>query len=117
MKECVAYYDHAPPHQGIKRHTPIPQVTSEVEGPAHCRDVLGGIIRDYYCKAAQAEIWSGRGFLALQAPVQEAYLFSQCLGCRLEQHSCVATQTLLSILCPQRVAFDASAALLPVADN
>lgn len=52
MKEYVAYYNSARPHQGLDQQSPIPRSILEPEGPVQCRDVLGGIIHDYYRKAA-----------------------------------------------------------------
>lgn len=48
MNEYVTYYNTARPHQGIQQQIPIaPNISSE-SGPVRCRDVLGGIIHDYY---------------------------------------------------------------------
>ena len=48
MREYVDYYDTARPHQGIQQRIPIPPNISSESGPVRCRDVLGGIIHDYY---------------------------------------------------------------------
>ena len=45
--EFVEYYNTARPHQGIDQQTPIPQARSS-SGTIQCRNVLGGIIHDYY---------------------------------------------------------------------
>ena len=45
--EYVAYYNTARPHQGIDQQTPIPQARP-ASGTIQCRNILGGIIRDYY---------------------------------------------------------------------
>ena len=45
--EFVDYYNTAHPHQGIDQQTPIPQVRPS-SGTIQCRNVLGGIIHDYY---------------------------------------------------------------------
>ena len=45
--EFVAYYNTARPHQGINQQTPIPQARLS-SGTIQCRNVLGGIIHDYY---------------------------------------------------------------------
>lgn len=47
MIEFVAYYNTARPHQGIDQQTPIPQARPS-SGTIQCRNVLGGIIHDYY---------------------------------------------------------------------
>jgi len=47
MIEFVAYYNSSRPHQGIDQQTPIPQAKPS-SGTIKCRNVLGGIIRDYY---------------------------------------------------------------------
>jgi hypothetical protein len=52
MKEYVTYYNEARPHQGIEQRCPIPLDRGRHEGPVQCRDVLGGIIHDYYHEAA-----------------------------------------------------------------
>ena len=45
--EYIDYYNTARPHQGIDQQTPLPQPRSS-SGTIHCRNVLGGIIHDYY---------------------------------------------------------------------
>lgn len=52
MRELVSYYNTARPHQGINQQTPIPQNRINSSGRIACRDVLGGIIHDYYREAA-----------------------------------------------------------------
>ena len=52
MREYVAYYNEARPHQGIEQQTPVPKSVSDTRGPVRCRNVLGGIIHDYYREAA-----------------------------------------------------------------
>lgn len=53
MCEFEAYYNERRPHQGIEQRTPIVPVSSgPSDGPVRCRDVLGGIIHDYYRLAA-----------------------------------------------------------------
>jgi len=47
LKEYVHYYNTARPHQGLSQQTPIPLFRSK-RGTIHCRDVLGGILHDYY---------------------------------------------------------------------
>lgn len=48
MNEYVTYYNTARPHQGIEQQIPIQPDISTESGPIRCRDVLGGIIHDYY---------------------------------------------------------------------
>jgi putative transposase len=45
--EFVDYYNTARPHQGIDQQTPISQARPS-SGTIQCRNVLGGIIHDYY---------------------------------------------------------------------
>ncbi len=51
LKEYVHYYNTARPHQGLGQQTPVPLSRSR-RGTIHCRDVLGGILHDYYRDAA-----------------------------------------------------------------
>jgi hypothetical protein len=51
LTEYTAYYNTARPHQGIGQQAPIPFIVSR-EGRVCCRDVLGGVIHDYYRQAA-----------------------------------------------------------------
>ena len=51
LKEYTTYYNAARPHQGIHRQAPIP-FSSQSRGNLHCRDVLGGILHNYYSDAA-----------------------------------------------------------------
>ena len=52
MQEFVAYHNTARPHQGIDQQLPISGSASIGTGPVRCRNVLGGIIHDYYREAA-----------------------------------------------------------------
>jgi putative transposase len=52
LAEYVMYYNTARPHQGLDQQAPIPLNRQGGAGPIHCRDVLGGIIHDYYREAA-----------------------------------------------------------------
>jgi putative transposase len=52
MIEYIGYYNRARPHQGIEQRCPIPIDLSRAGGPVQCRDVLGGIVHDYYREAA-----------------------------------------------------------------
>jgi len=51
LTEYIDYYNASRPHQGIAQHTPIPSLQVR-EGPLQRRDVLGGILHDYYRKVA-----------------------------------------------------------------
>ncbi len=48
----IAYYNQRRPHQGISQRCRVPREHRPVDGPVRCRDVLGGIIHDYYREAA-----------------------------------------------------------------
>jgi transposase InsO family protein len=52
MRDYIAYYNTARPHQGIDQNIPIPRLLSDARGPVRCRKVLGGILHDYYREAA-----------------------------------------------------------------
>jgi hypothetical protein len=52
MRDYVAYYNEARPHQGIEQQIPFGPRGSTSRGPVRCRNVLGGIIHDYYREAA-----------------------------------------------------------------
>ena len=51
LREYTDYYNTARPHQGLAQQIPIPLSHPEY-GAIHCRDVLGGILHDYYRAAA-----------------------------------------------------------------
>jgi putative transposase len=48
----IAYYNQRRPHQGIRQQCPVPAPRGRADGPIRCRDVLGGIIHNYYREAA-----------------------------------------------------------------
>ena len=53
LTEYVAYYNHARPHQGIDQQCPVPLRRSTARaGPIERRDILGGVLHDYYRRAA-----------------------------------------------------------------
>jgi putative transposase len=52
LREYVAYYNAARPHQGLAQQTPMPRIAPIADGPVRCRAVLGGIQHDYYRDAA-----------------------------------------------------------------
>jgi len=51
LSEYLAYYSARRPHQGLDQDSPLGLAVS-TEGPIRYRNVLGGIIRDYYREAA-----------------------------------------------------------------
>jgi putative transposase len=48
LREYSQYYNHARPHQGIGQEIPESAKDHPGEGPVQRRDVLGGLIHDYY---------------------------------------------------------------------
>jgi len=52
LREYVAYYNAARPHQALAQQTPIPRTVSTAYSPVRCRPILGGIQNDYYRDAA-----------------------------------------------------------------
>ena len=49
----VEYYNNARPHQGIDQQCPVPLVRSTArDGLIERRDILGGVLHDYYRRAA-----------------------------------------------------------------
>jgi hypothetical protein len=48
FKEYGKYYNHDRPHQGIDQRFPVSGLDRCMKGPIHRRDILGGIIHDYY---------------------------------------------------------------------
>jgi len=52
MREYIEFFNSARPHQGIDQRIPMPQTGRKTGGLVRCRNVLGGIIHDYYRNAA-----------------------------------------------------------------
>jgi putative transposase len=53
MSEYVDYYNCRRPHQGLGQRIPMmPVLPSNDKGPVRCRNVLGGVIRNYCRQAA-----------------------------------------------------------------
>jgi hypothetical protein len=53
LREYADYYNERRPHQGLAQRFPVmPTQPSNDKGPVRCRNVLGGVIRDYYRQAA-----------------------------------------------------------------
>ena len=48
----VKYYNHARPHQGIEQQCPVPLGKAPRTAPIERRDILGGVLHDYYRLAA-----------------------------------------------------------------
>ena len=48
LKEYFGYYEIARPHQGLHQQMPVPRQSSTASGLVQKREVLGGIINDYY---------------------------------------------------------------------
>jgi transposase InsO family protein len=46
------FYNQRRPHQGLAQRCPVPLPSGLGTGPVHCRDVLGGIVHDYFRPAA-----------------------------------------------------------------
>src|SRR5204863_3243135 len=52
LTEYVDYYNRGRPHEGLQQQTPIPHTPGVPQGAIRHRNVLGGLIRDYYRDAA-----------------------------------------------------------------
>jgi transposase InsO family protein len=52
LHEYVTYYNTRRPHQGLDLDSPTGLVPTPTHGPIRYRQVLGGILRDYYREAA-----------------------------------------------------------------
>jgi putative transposase len=48
LREYGEYYNTARPHQGLGQHFLVSGQVSNTTGPIHRRDILGGVIHDYY---------------------------------------------------------------------
>jgi putative transposase len=59
LREYEEYYNHARPHQGLDHHFPLSGPVSNTAGPIRRRDILGGIIHDYYRQSSASD--SGYG--------------------------------------------------------
>ncbi len=49
LKGYINYYETSRPHQGLNQQTPVPRQPIPYSGQVRKREVLGGIINDYYC--------------------------------------------------------------------
>ena len=53
LNEYSEYYNRRRPHQGLGQRIPmVPVLPIPEKGLVRCRNVLGGVIRDYYREAA-----------------------------------------------------------------
>jgi len=48
LREYIDYYNARRPHQGLNQQAPIPFQWGPATGSVTSRDVLGGILHDYY---------------------------------------------------------------------
>jgi transposase InsO family protein len=46
------FYNERRPHQGLGQRCPVPLPPDQGDGSVHCRDVLGGLLHDYFRQAA-----------------------------------------------------------------
>jgi putative transposase len=51
LRTYVAYYNHARPHQGLDQRSSAPLDGAARAGPVGRRDLLGGVLHDYYRRA------------------------------------------------------------------
>ncbi len=51
LREYITYYNQRRPHQGFDQRCPVPMERATEGGRIERRDILGGIIHDYYRKA------------------------------------------------------------------
>jgi putative transposase len=52
LAQYVAHYNEARPHQGLDQRCPTPITVASPRGPVQRRDVVGGLIHEYYREAA-----------------------------------------------------------------
>ena len=52
LQEYIGYNNSARPHQGLAQQAPLPYVVPLLVAPVRRRDVLDGLIHDYYREAA-----------------------------------------------------------------
>ena len=48
LKEYAEYYNHARPNKGLGQLFPVSGLSRRKDGPIQRRDVLGGVIHDYF---------------------------------------------------------------------
>ena len=49
LVKYIGYYENSRPHQGLDQQTPVPRKPVPYSGQVRKRELLGGIINDYYC--------------------------------------------------------------------
>jgi transposase len=52
LTQYTTFYNERRPHQGLGQACSVPLPPDPGAGPVRCRDVLGGIVRDYFRRAA-----------------------------------------------------------------
>ncbi len=52
LRAYLDYYNLARPHQGLDQQCPVPLESTTRAGPIERRDILGGVLHDYYRRAA-----------------------------------------------------------------
>jgi putative transposase len=52
LRAYVAHYNQARPHRGLGLRTPLPPTERPGRGPIRRRELLGGLLREYYREAA-----------------------------------------------------------------
>ena len=52
LEVYVGYYNRARPHQGLDQRTPVTPDRTRGSGSIQRRDMLGGLLHDYYRSAA-----------------------------------------------------------------
>jgi transposase InsO family protein len=52
VREYVQFYNEARPHQGLEQRTPLSDEQRCKDDRIHHREVLGGLLHDYYRRAA-----------------------------------------------------------------
>jgi putative transposase len=52
MASYVAHDNRARPHQGLDQRCPTPLPAAPKQGAVHRRDILGGLVHEYYREAA-----------------------------------------------------------------
>ena len=48
LKEFIGYYNNRRPHQSLDQQSPIPRAEPVTTGKVERRQILGGVINDYY---------------------------------------------------------------------
>ena len=56
LNSDITYYETARSHQGLGQQMPVPRKNSSLTGPIRKREMLGGIINDYYRAQAGSSV-------------------------------------------------------------